>query len=331
MIFAGFAQKVRDLLRRSPARRLALAAVVATTAGCGTTGMPVAISAGGSPNLAALAFGIVGPNALDGNPIIVGHRGGASGKAPENTMAAFRLGPTLGASVLECDVHCSKDGTLVVIHDKTVNRTTNGSGAVHDFTLEQLKALDAGHGERIPTLDELLAWTAAQQDLGLVVEIKAKRKVCPEVADKVVAAVNRAGLTSRTMVISFHRDAVARVEQVQPELRTGLLFFLRLNPVRTARKIHADSLWPARHRTTTHFVSAAHDAKLGVYSWTLNAARHLLDARRVGVDAVVSDAPDIARQAFETGNTALPAPIGIATESIDPEDREDPEDLATDN
>lgn len=302
----------------------------AATAGCGNAALPAALAGHGgdlrSPLLASLDFGM--PGADGGHPTIVGHRGGSSGKAPENTMAAFRLGPTLGAAILECDVHCSKDGVLVVIHDQTVDRTTNGKGAVHQMTLAQLKQLDAGMGERIPTLDELLAWTATQPDLGLVVEIKARRKVCPAVSDKVVEAVNRAGMARRTMIISFHRDAVEHVEQIQPDLKTGLLFLLRPNPIRTARKIRADSVWPERHRTTTHLVGAAHEAKLGVFSWTLNTTRHLLEARRVGVDAVVSDVPDVARQAFDSGKSVMPEPIGVATESIAPEDREDPEDLA---
>ncbi len=329
MSLAGLAHKALVALRCSPLRRMALVALLATASGCGATALPAQV-AGSSANLAALAFGLVGHGPLAGNqPLIVGHRGGAAGKAPENTMAAFRLGPQSGAAVIECDVHCSKDGALVVIHDKTVDRTTNAKGPVHQFTLSQLQQLDAGGGERIPTLDELLTWTAAQSELGLAIEIKAKRKVCPDVADKVVAAVNRAGLASRVMIISFHRDAVERVEEVQPALPTGLLFLLRLNPIKTARSIGADNLWPARQRTTSHFVQSAHDARLGVYSWTLDSGRHLVEARRVGADAVVTDVPDVARDAFEHGIPAGAGPGGDASPSVDPEDQEDPEDLAT--
>lgn len=328
MKLADLAYRAHLALRRSPTRLLALLLVLVLASGCGTTALPAPIGIGGSGNLAALAFGMLGQSTATGNqPLIVGHRGGAAGRAPENTMAAFRLGPTFGAAVIECDVQCSKDGALVIIHDTTVDRTTNGIGPVHQFTLAQLQQLDAGGGERIPTLEELLAWTASQPSLGLTIEIKAKRKVCPDIADKVVAAVSKASLGSRTVIISFHRDAVERVEQVQPDLRTGLLFLLRLNPIRTAKRIHADLVWPYRQRTTTRFVESAHEAKLGVFSWTLNVGKHLLEARRVGVDAVVTDVPDIARNAFEHGPGGVPATGGDASESIDPEDREDPEDL----
>ncbi len=319
--------KAAASLRRSLLRLATLSAFLAASAGCGIKAMPA--PNGGSTALAALNLGLLGPSGQ--NPIIVGHRGGASGKAPENTMAAFRLGPSLGAAVLECDVHCSKDGALVVIHDKSVDRTTNGKGPVHQFTLAQLKQLDAGNGERIPTLEELLAFVASQPAVALTIEIKAKRKICPDIADKVLAAVNKAGLASRVMIISFHRDAVEKVEQLQPALPTGLLFLLRLNPIKTGKAIHTDMLWSARQRTTTHFVQAAHDAKFSIFSWTLDAARYLLDARRVGVDAVVTDIPDVAREVFQRGDTGLPAPGGDASASTDPEDQEDPDDLADDD
>ncbi|MBM3267026.1 MAG: hypothetical protein FJZ01_05185 [Candidatus Sericytochromatia bacterium] len=309
-------------------RRLALALCVSIVAGCGLQVAPPRLVVP-PVGLAALNFGQLTPGTLAHDPVIVGHRGGGSDKAPENTMAAFRLGPRHGAAILECDVQCSKDGALVIIHDKTVDRTTDGKGPVRQFTLEQLKQLDAGQGERIPTLEELLSFTASQPDLGLVVEIKAKRKVCPEIADKVVAAVNKAGLNSRVMVISFYRDAVARVETLQPDLRTGLLFFLRVNPIKTAKQIRADSVWPARHRTTSHFVKAAHEGGLPVFSWTLNSAKVLLEARRVGADSVVTDVPDVAKEAFAHDDPDVPSPPGLASPSFDPEDQEDPEDLAS--
>ena len=266
--------------------RLLVALAFLALNGCGLAALPATTGFTGLANFAALDFGLINP--ASGNLLIIGHRGGASGKAPENTIAAFRLGPTLGATILECDVHCSKDGALVVIHDTTVDRTTNGNGAVRSLTLAQIKDLNAGNGERVPTLDELLAFTASQPALGLVIEIKAKKKVCPELADKVIEAVNKSGLASRIMIISFHRNAVEHVEQMQPALRTGLLFLLRLNPLRIAKAIHADAVWPGRQRTTSRFVESALDAQLGVYSWTLDAAKHILDARRVGVDGVVT-------------------------------------------
>src|SRR5438270_14072854 len=88
---------------------------------------------------------------------VVGHRG-AMGHSPENTMASFERGLELGADWIELDVHLSRDGALVVIHDETLDRTTNGHGLVREHALSELKRLDAGDGQRIPTLDEVLVW-----------------------------------------------------------------------------------------------------------------------------------------------------------------------------
>src|SRR5207302_6350972 len=101
---------------------------------------------------------------------VVGHRG-AMGYCPENTMASFERGLELGADWIELDVHLSRDGALIVIHDETLDRTTNGHGLVRDHSLSELKALDAGDGQRIPTLDEVLDWA---RRANTVVDIEVK-------------------------------------------------------------------------------------------------------------------------------------------------------------
>src|SRR5579864_6905519 len=101
---------------------------------------------------------------------VVGHRG-AMGHCPENTLASFERGLELGADWIELDVHLSRDGELIVIHDETLERTTNGHGLVRDHTLADLQALDAGDGQRIPTLNEVLTWA---RERGAVVDIEIK-------------------------------------------------------------------------------------------------------------------------------------------------------------
>src|SRR5919202_5121590 len=123
---------------------------------------------------------------------VVGHRG-AMGHCPENTLASFERGLELGADWIELDVHLSRDGALVVIHDETLDRTTNGSGLVKDHTLAQLERLDAGGGQRIPTLDEILEWARAN---GVVLDIEIKN--APLYYNGIEAAVVRA-LDARTM------------------------------------------------------------------------------------------------------------------------------------
>ncbi len=163
--------------------------------------------------------------------IVVAHRG-ASDRAPENTMEAFRLGVEDGADAIELDVHLTADGQLAVIHDDTLDRTTDRTGAVASLAMAQLREADAGarfagpdgsypyrgRGLTVPTLDEVLAWLP--EDVGLVIEIKAAAA-----AHAVVAAVTdhpvREG--ERLAVISFEERAIERVRELEPAIRTGYL------------------------------------------------------------------------------------------------------------
>jgi glycerophosphoryl diester phosphodiesterase len=164
--------------------------------------------------------------------IVVAHRG-ASAELPENTMAAFRRGVELGADAIELDVHLTADGQLAVIHDETVDRTTDGSGAVDGMTMEQLRKLDAGFhfhtdadagfphrgtGLRIPTLPEVLDWLP--DGVGLVVEIKARGAAGAVVEALRGRPVREAGAAS---VISFDEAAIERVHELDPDLVTGYL------------------------------------------------------------------------------------------------------------
>lgn len=164
--------------------------------------------------------------------LVVAHRG-ASTAAPENTMDAFRLGVEAGADAIELDVHLTRDGQLAVIHDETLDRTTDRSGAVRELSMDEIRAADAGarfaragdgglpfrgRGLRVPALPEVLAWLPA--GIGLVIEIKARAA-----ADAVVAAVSdhAARADGRLAVISFDEATIERVRELDPELKTGYL------------------------------------------------------------------------------------------------------------
>src|SRR5438445_3289928 len=144
---------------------------------------------------------------------VVGHRG-AMGHCPENTLASFERGLELGADWIEMDVHLSRDGELVVIHDETVDRTTNGSGLVQDHTLVELNELDAGSwfgaayvGQRIPTLGEVLDW-ARFRGAVLDIEIKNAPIYYAGIEEMVVHTLDRYGMTDQAIVISFDHRAV---------------------------------------------------------------------------------------------------------------------------
>jgi glycerophosphoryl diester phosphodiesterase len=164
--------------------------------------------------------------------IIVAHRG-ASRMAPENTMEAFRLGVEAGADAIELDVHLTADGQLAVIHDESLDRTTDSSGPVADLTMDEIREADAaarferpgdageptsGRGTRVPTLPEVLEWLP--ESIGLVIEIKARAA-----ADAVVQAIDGqpARAQDRISVISFDEVAIDRVRELDPGVRTGYL------------------------------------------------------------------------------------------------------------
>jgi glycerophosphoryl diester phosphodiesterase len=163
--------------------------------------------------------------------LVVAHRG-ASVRAPENTMESFRLGVAAGADAIELDVHLSQDGELAVIHDETIDRTTDGVGHVEGFSMDALRRFDAGarftvadgsnpfagKGLSIPTLEEVLDWLP--DDIGLVVEIKARAavpKVVEALRDRPVRKDGRAN------VISFDEVAIDEAHALDPELPTGYL------------------------------------------------------------------------------------------------------------
>lgn len=156
--------------------------------------------------------------------ISVAHRG-ASSYAPENTQAAFQKGLELGADFLECDVHLSKDGELIIMHDDKVDRTTDGAGFVRDYTLAELKELDAGalfgasfSGEKIMTLDELLE--EFYGEIGLLIEIK---KPNPGIEEKVATLLKKYGDVSGVIVQSFDVESMRKIHSLLPELQIAIL------------------------------------------------------------------------------------------------------------
>ena len=233
---------------------------------------------------------------------VVGHRG-AMGHCPENTPASFERGLELGADWIELDVHLSRDGALVVIHDETVDRTTDGHGAVRDHTLAELKALDAGGwfgpeyaGQRIPTLDEVLAW-ARRCNTIVDIEIKNAPVYYAGIEAAVVDAVRRHDMTEQVIVISFDHAAVKQVKALEPRVATGVLFAGR--PVDgglgMARQAQADAVLPHWAYVTETDVAAAHAAGLSVAPWASSDPDVLRQLIAAGVDAIGTNHPDVLR------------------------------------
>lgn len=157
---------------------------------------------------------------------VIAHRGGPR-YAPENTLAAFAHAAEAGADMLECDVHLTKDGELIIIHDETLERTTNGTGLVADHTLEELRRLDAGGGERLPTFREYVELGQAT-GVDLLIELKSPQ-LYPGVEAKVLQALEEAHYLHRSVIQSFDFDCLRRLRQIDSAARLGALYDAQLD------------------------------------------------------------------------------------------------------
>jgi glycerophosphoryl diester phosphodiesterase len=216
---------------------------------------------------------------------IVGHRG-AAGHAPENTLAAIQKGIALGVDFVEIDVQRTADGTLVALHDDTVDRTTNGKGRVDRLSLREIQALNVGNGQHIPTLEEVLEAVAGKT--GLMVELKIKGA-----ARQAVEAVRRVGFKDPLIYASFLHDELVHVRAADP--MAGLMALFGRGPwdpiVRASER--QCSYVGFRHETATRpLVEACHGAGLLVFAYTVDRPADIQRALAIGVDGVISNFPD---------------------------------------
>ena len=231
--------------------------------------------------------------------LIYGHRG-ASGYAPENTLEAFRLAMDMGADGFELDVHLSADGELVVIHDETVDRTTNGTGFVKDLTLAQLKTLDACNGmenyrgARIPTLGEVLDLI---RDTHHVVNVEVKTDGCfyPWIEEKCLALAREKGVEERVLYSSFNHHTLLRLRELKPDAKLGMLFGdIMVKPWEYARQIGVDYLHPMKMNIyVPGFAEGAHAAGCGINLWTVNDEETMTACLKCGA-GIITNYPDVA-------------------------------------
>jgi glycerophosphoryl diester phosphodiesterase len=235
---------------------------------------------------------------------IIGHRG-ASGHAPENTMASFRRAVELGATFIETDLRLSRDARFVAIHDATLDRTTNGKGLVRDFTLEQLRGLDAGSwydakfaGERIPTIEEILDFA---HDADVVFYLEVKQESAWGMHHGLVEALRKAKEAARAVVISFDPRLLEDVRRLDSTQMTGLLYEHALaNPIEAAKKVGARQIEPRADLVTKEVVEAAHRADLQVAAWTENEPEKMRALIAAGVNGIMTDFPDRLRDVIES-------------------------------
>jgi len=246
-----------------------------------------------------------------GGTRLAAHRGGAL-LWPENSLLAFRSAIALGADYLELDVHLSRDGEVVVIHDATLERTTTGTGAVRDRTVAELRALRLRDKdgkvaeETIPSLDEV-AGLAVPTPIGLLLEIKADAGHAryPGIEEKVFTILDRHGVTRRAIVISFEPETVRRVRELRPEVRAGALYSPRtLKQSRASLRsaitdlAKSGGVFVGLHQSlvTTESLELAREKGLLLGAWTVNEAAAMRRFIGLGVDVLVTDRPDLAKE-----------------------------------
>lgn len=289
-------------------RPLLLGALASLTlAGCG---LAVPLPSPGAPGaVRALAETLVQFPRIFPAPVkpprhataVIAHRG-YSKVAPENTLAAFEAGIQAGADAIELDVRPTKDGHLVVIHDESVKRTTDGEGKVSSLTLEQVKQLDAGAwfdarfvGERVPTLDEALALIKGRANV--VVEIKVKDR--ERVPRQVVEALDRHGVTPHAMVISFYGAPLEVVRDIAPHVPSGALVLPTSNIPNRALSTRASTAVAYWRAVDAGDIKAVRANQLKVYAWTVNDQAHMKSQAALGVDGLITDDVGGARRVLD--------------------------------
>jgi glycerophosphoryl diester phosphodiesterase len=217
---------------------------------------------------------------------IMGHRG-ASASEPENTLRSFRRALRAGVAAVELDVHLTREGRLAVIHDATLERTTNGRGRVRDFSLAELKQLDAGRREAIPSLEE--AFDLVKGRARLLVELKE-----PEAAPALLAFFREQEAFEAAEVISFWHPALKALKAAEPRLTTGaLLVGCPADPVGLARAAAADALVLQYAYVTADLVAAAHGHGLKVYIWNIDDPKALAPYLALNPDLIGSNRPEV--------------------------------------
>ncbi|OGW66617.1 MAG: hypothetical protein A3H49_08145 [Nitrospirae bacterium RIFCSPLOWO2_02_FULL_62_14] len=215
----------------------------------------------------------------------IGHRG-ACGHAPENTLASIEKAISIGCDFTEVDVQRTADESLILLHDERVDRTTNGKGAAAEMTLADIRKLDAGGGQVIPTLEEALATAGGR--IGLILELKTEG-----LAYDVCGIVRASGFPGEIIYASFLHDELQHVRRADPDARTLVLFKrLSKDPAAEATRLQATHVGLRFDTATLPLVKALHKARLRVFVYTVNRPADIARMRALGVDGIVSSHPD---------------------------------------
>jgi glycerophosphoryl diester phosphodiesterase len=222
---------------------------------------------------------------------VIAHRG-ASGQRPENTLPAYELAVAQRADMIEIDLHRTRDGAIVITHDEEL-AGIGGRGEIGDVTLAEVRALDAGQGERVPTLDEVLDGFGPRIPFNLELK-RGTQADYPGLEQATLEAVNQRALLPRMLFSSFFDPVLARLRTLSPEARIALLISRKFpqRAVERAKALGAEALNPEDSLVTADLIREAHDAGLAVYVFTVDEPAGLRRMLDLGVDGIFTNFPE---------------------------------------
>lgn len=234
-----------------------------------------------------------------GKPKIIAHRG-ASGYAPENTMAAFELALEMGADGIETDVHLTRDGELVLTHDPILGRTSPGRGELKNHTYKELSRLDWGSwfserfkGESLPRLEDLLRLTKGK-DTVLNIEIKFGSPYYPGLEEKLIGVLRESDRLEKLIISSFNHYSLLRIKELEPAVPIGFLTSaLLIDGAAYVKRHDGAALHPDQHALTEKLVEDCHRHGVAVNTYTVNGAERSRQLAEAGVDGVITNYPDV--------------------------------------
>ncbi|MCX8176008.1 MAG: glycerophosphodiester phosphodiesterase family protein, partial [Candidatus Bathyarchaeota archaeon] len=221
-----------------------------------------------------------------GKTLIIAHRG-ACAYEPENSLRAIKAAIKLKADMVEVDIRKSKDGKVVVIHDETVNRVSDGEGFVEKLSLRRLKKLNLALGEKIPTLKEVL--NLVKDRVKLIIEVKSEG-----LERKLIKLLEKERMIEDVIVASFNHQIIKRVKTLNRKITCGIVFKCKpSNPSQNALDVEAEIVFPHYSYVSKDFIDSLHKDGLKVYAWTVNNVDDGKILIKNGVDGIVTDKPDI--------------------------------------
>lgn len=231
-------------------------------------------------------------------PKVIGHRG-VPHLAPENTMASFKAALDMGVDGIETDVQATRDGELVICHDETIDKTTNGKGFIKDYTLAELNNLSAGgwfskeyQDEKIPTLREFLE-LVCDKDILINIEIKSGVILYPDIEKRIIEMINEYKIGHKIILSNFNHYSLVTCKEIDSTIKTGILYMAGLfEPWEYAKRVKADAIHPLFYNIRPEIMKGLKENNIIVNPYTVDNEEHMKYMVSMKVDGIITNYPD---------------------------------------